>query len=260
MKQRNFRARQRRRLQAEQRQQQQQLPDRRVSLSGEPGSSNSTSEASSERTVPAKSAIGQVNRPEHHSVDLAALDQPAPTAMADDELEPPPASLRRLSYLNRSAAVYKIPINDHSYLMLSSNSVSPASSVGGLSQEQQQQAQVMANIQPNGPTLVASQPQQQQQQQQPIIIVEPHNDDSLRCNCRDCQFFSGWCCMPTILLLAVVVFIVWLYSRSDTSGPSKPPTLVGGGNSSGLPSNVSARPISESDFETSGGGGFGLFD
>lgn len=46
------------------------------------------------------------------------------------------------------------------------------------------------------------------QQAPPIIIVEPRNDDSLQCDCRGCQFFSGWCCTPCVLLIIMIIVIV----------------------------------------------------
>lgn len=121
-----------------------------------------------------------------------------------DELDPPPASMRRLSYLDRSASVFKIPLNDSSYIMVSSNNVSPASTCSHHNHHLE--------------TLQQQQPQQQQQvvhKQPSIIIVEPHNDESVRCNCRNCQFLSGWCCMPTILLLVLVLVIFWLCMRGN---------------------------------------------
>lgn len=53
--------------------------------------------------------------------------------------------------------------------------------------------------------------------QQPIIIVEPHNDDSMQCDCRQCHFFSGWFCMPCAILMIIllVVAICVLRSRGD---------------------------------------------
>lgn len=53
-------------------------------------------------------------------------------------------------------------------------------------------------------------------QQQPIIVVEPQTDDSLMCDCRYCQFLSGWCCMPSFLFLMIAAIIIWMCLR----GPS----------------------------------------
>lgn len=58
---------------------------------------------------------------------------------------------------------------------------------------------------------------------QPIhIIVEPLNDESWRCDCRHCQFFSGWCCMPFALIVIIFVIILWAMYRwrdDDTNIP-----------------------------------------
>lgn len=165
--------------------------------------------------------------PRHQSIDLSGaecqedVDRPDLSDFISreddelaphDELDPPPANMRRLSYLNRSAAVYKIPLNDSSYLVVSSNSVSPASACSHhqLAALQQQQQQVA-----------------QKQQTQPVIIVEPHGDDSsLRCNCRNCQFLSGWCCMPSVLFIVLVVVIFWLFVRGNESALNNKPSQV----------------------------------
>lgn len=52
---------------------------------------------------------------------------------------------------------------------------------------------------------------------QPIIIVEPRNDDSMRCDCRHCQFFSGWCCMPCALLIILAVVFIWICWKQISS-------------------------------------------
>lgn len=144
---------------------------------------------------------------------------------AYDELDPPPASMRRLSYLNRSAAVYKIPLNESSYLMVSSNETSPVSSC------QHHQTQQ--------PVVVAA--------KQPIIVVEPHTDDSLRCNCRNCQFLSGWCCMPTVLMIVIVVVIIWFCMR-PSNNPQPIDSKMGNGTGNHTArSSVQAELLNESD-------------
>lgn len=57
------------------------------------------------------------------------------------------------------------------------------------------------------------QPQASKQQPPIHIIVEPVNDDSVRCDCRHCQFFSGWCCMPCSILIIVIIIIVWITTK-----------------------------------------------
>lgn len=45
---------------------------------------------------------------------------------------------------------------------------------------------------------------------QPVIVVEPINDESLRCDCRNCQFLSGWCCTPLLcFVLLLVIMVSW---------------------------------------------------
>lgn len=61
---------------------------------------------------------------------------------------------------------------------------------------------------------------------QPIrILLEPRNDDSVRCDCRNCQFFSGWCCMPCALLIIIVLIVFFACSRMSAA-PSAPQIVV----------------------------------
>lgn len=64
---------------------------------------------------------------------------------------------------------------------------------------------------------------------QPIIIVEPRNDDSMRCDCRNCQFFSGWCCMPCTLIIIIAIVVIWLFIKKTRDSPEisheQPPTI-----------------------------------
>lgn len=83
--------------------------------------------------------------------------------------------------------------------------------------------------------------------QPPIIIVEPKNDDSVKCDCRNCQFFSGWCCMPCLLVIFVVILIFWLcWSSYHTEEKSQlPPNVNGTTNSthSNHSNNTSSSPL-----------------
>ena len=45
------------------------------------------------------------------------------------------------------------------------------------------------------------------------IIVEPRNDESLRCDCRQCQCFSGWCCMPCSIMIIIFIIVIWFCRR-----------------------------------------------
>lgn len=67
---------------------------------------------------------------------------------------------------------------------------------------------------------------------QPIIIVEPRNDDSMRCDCRNCQFFSGWCCFPCLLFVLLGLLVTWLCLRDSwqSAGGSDEPPSTGSGD------------------------------
>lgn len=53
-----------------------------------------------------------------------------------------------------------------------------------------------------------------QQGQLPVhIVVEPRNDESIQCYCRNCQFLSGWYCMPCAILIFIVLLIFWASTK-----------------------------------------------
>lgn len=72
--------------------------------------------------------------------------------------------------------------------------------------------------------------------QQPIIIVEPHQRDvdTTRCDCRGCQFFSGWCCTPCVLLIIMIIIITWL-ATPGRRGASSNGTEVAAGSTTAAP-------------------------
>lgn len=102
----------------------------------------------------------------------------------------------------------------------------PKSTVGG-KQQQQQACNSMATTASTNATRA-------------VIMVDPRNDESMYCNCSNCQFLSGWCCLPTLLFVMLLLFLLWLlvlrhqqppnYYGSDEAGPSdlstKPMSLV----------------------------------
>lgn len=47
------------------------------------------------------------------------------------------------------------------------------------------------------------------------VLVEPRNDESVQCDCQNCQFFSGWCCMPCAIVIIIVLIIVWASTRMN---------------------------------------------
>lgn len=51
----------------------------------------------------------------------------------------------------------------------------------------------------------------------PVIVVGPHqtSDESMRCDCRGCNFLSNWCCLPCILIMLLVFVIIWIWLRNS---------------------------------------------
>lgn len=104
-----------------------------------------------------------------------------------------------------------------------------------LSSEQAQRPQAQQQQQQQPPTLQLqtkltqqqlNQINEQQQQQRPsqqftpiLIAVEPRNDESVRCDCRNCQFFSGWCCMPCALLVIIMIIVVYATMKGSPTDP-----------------------------------------
>lgn len=53
-----------------------------------------------------------------------------------------------------------------------------------------------------------------------FVVIESRNGDSLLCDCRNCQFFSGWCFLPLCVLIIVAIFVSYLWFRSDLDMPA----------------------------------------
>lgn len=96
-------------------------------------------------------------------------------------------------------------------------------------------------------TLKVNPPSERSQQfSQPIIVVEPRNDDSVQCDCRGCQFFSGWCCTPCILFIIMIIVLVAIlapgsHNNRHSEAPAKNITVI---------NNSTAAPTTSTDGST----------
>lgn len=80
------------------------------------------------------------------------------------------------------------------------------------------------------------------------LFVEPRSDDSVRCDCRNCQFFSGWCCMPFALLIVILVFMVWICTKEGLGQQANQPATTTPGSQTTSTTRSPTSTTDEDDF------------